>query len=68
MGMGTAMLRRLLVWFTIASVFALLVAPMIGSGGITGTAYAEDSTLFSRPFTPDQVAAFRAGLVPGGAL
>ena len=31
-------------------------------------AYAEDSTLFSRPFTPDQVAAFRAGLVPGGAL
>jgi hypothetical protein len=31
-------------------------------------AYAEESTLFSRPFTPDQVAAFRAGLVPGGAL
>jgi len=31
-------------------------------------AYAEDSTLFSRPFTPGQVAAFRAGLVPGGAL
>jgi hypothetical protein len=31
-------------------------------------AYAEDSTLFSRPFTPGQVAAFRAGLLPGGAL
>ena len=31
-------------------------------------AYAEESTLFSRPFTPDQVAAFRAGLLPGGAL
>jgi lipoprotein-anchoring transpeptidase ErfK/SrfK len=41
--MGTAMLRRLLVWLTIASVFALLVAPMIGSGGITGTARAEDA-------------------------
>ena len=31
-------------------------------------AYAEESTLFSRPFTPDQVAAFRAGSMPGGAL
>src|SRR5262249_11173237 len=31
-------------------------------------AYAEESTLFSRPFTPDQVAAFRAGLIPGGKL
>ena len=41
--MGTAMLRRLLVWLTIASVFALLVAPMIGSGGISGTARAEDA-------------------------
>jgi len=31
-------------------------------------AYADESTLFSRPFTPDQVAAFRAGSMPGGEL
>jgi len=31
-------------------------------------AYADESTLFSRPFTPDQVAAFRAGSIPRGEL
>jgi hypothetical protein len=31
-------------------------------------AYADESTLFSRPFTPGQVAAFRAGSIPRGEL
>jgi hypothetical protein len=31
-------------------------------------AYASDPTLFSRPFTPDQVACFRAGGIPAGHL
>jgi hypothetical protein len=31
-------------------------------------AYAEESALFARPFTPDQVARFRAGVVPDGDL
>jgi len=31
-------------------------------------AYADESTLFSRPFTPDQVAVFRAGSIPRGEL
>jgi len=31
-------------------------------------AYADASMLFSRPFTPDQVAAFRAGSIPRGEL
>jgi hypothetical protein len=31
-------------------------------------AYAEEKTLFSRPFTPDQVAGFRAGAIPRGEL
>jgi hypothetical protein len=31
-------------------------------------AYADESSLFSRPFTADQVARFRAGHIPGGQL
>jgi hypothetical protein len=31
-------------------------------------AFADDPPLFSRPFTPDQVASFRAGAVPTGEL
>ena len=31
-------------------------------------AYADEASLFSRPFTPDQVARFRAGGIPGGQL
>ena len=31
-------------------------------------AFADDRTLFTRPFTSEQVAAFRAGIVPGGDL
>jgi hypothetical protein len=31
-------------------------------------AYADDPSLFSRPFTPDQVACFRAGGIPAGDL
>jgi hypothetical protein len=31
-------------------------------------AYADESSLFARPFTPDQVARFRAGGIPGGEL
>ena len=31
-------------------------------------AFADDPPLFSRPFTPDQVACFRAGAVPAGEL
>jgi hypothetical protein len=31
-------------------------------------AYAQDQALFSRPFTSDQVARFRAGNVPTGNL
>jgi hypothetical protein len=31
-------------------------------------AYADESSLFSRPFTADQVARFRAGHIPGGEL
>jgi hypothetical protein len=31
-------------------------------------AYADDSSLFSRPVTPDQVASFRAGGIPTGSL
>ncbi len=31
-------------------------------------AYAEESSLFSRPFTDEQVASFRAGVVPNGIL
>src|SRR6478609_5181030 len=45
--MGTAVLRRLFVWFTIASVVAMLVAPMVGSGFGAGSAYAEDSSSVS---------------------
>lgn len=45
--MGTALLRRLFVWFTIASVVAMLVAPMVGSGFGAGSAYAEESSSVS---------------------
>ena len=31
-------------------------------------AYADEASLFSRPFTPDQVVAFRSGRVPAGEL
>ena len=31
-------------------------------------AFADDGTLFTRPFTSEQVAAFRAGIIPGGDL
>jgi hypothetical protein len=31
-------------------------------------AFADDPRLFSKPFTPDQVACFRAGGVPTGEL
>ena len=31
-------------------------------------AYADDRSLFSRPFTAEQVACFRAGIVPDGEL
>ena len=31
-------------------------------------AYAAETTLFTRPFTPEQVSAFRAGIVPTGDL
>ena len=31
-------------------------------------AYAEEPSLFSRPFTPDQVACFESGVVPEGDL
>jgi hypothetical protein len=31
-------------------------------------AYASEPSLFSEPFTPEQVARFRAGVLPGGDL